>query len=116
VPFGSKLLQILDLLGQKVGENLSGRTLAQLPEQSILRYLGEAECDLGMALQFLERSVTQMKVTERDRSEEAGQSETKANSKPENQKRKAGDDREFEHALDVIERFLSSLRKKRIKE
>jgi hypothetical protein len=59
---GSKMFEILDLI-QNVNEQreyamqLSGRSLTQLPETSIMRYLRDSECDLEMALNFIRQQV-----------------------------------------------------------
>jgi hypothetical protein len=113
--YGSQLIQITNLLGS-MKEPLSGRTLTQLPEQSILRYLGEEECTLDMALRFLERSVVQMKATNTAKSKFGVTCEETFDNSPTIQKRKAPDRDELDLALDVIERFVSSSRGvKRIK-
>jgi SpoVK/Ycf46/Vps4 family AAA+-type ATPase len=59
---GSKLLAIVKLirLGNAhaiSGTEISGRSLTQLPEQAVLRYLRDQECDLDQALEFVERFV-----------------------------------------------------------
>jgi hypothetical protein len=40
-----------------LSEGLSGRSLSQLPERAILQHLREDECDMDMALTFIERLV-----------------------------------------------------------
>jgi hypothetical protein len=49
------------LTGAKVralGTTVSGRTLTQLPEKSVIQYLGDGEdCSLDMALEFILRSI-----------------------------------------------------------
>jgi pachytene checkpoint protein 2 len=59
---GSRLLALVKLIRSgnvhaQSGTEISARSLTQLPEQAILRYLREEECDLNMALTFLERFV-----------------------------------------------------------
>ena len=49
---------------------ISGRALTQLPEQSILRYLGDEDCDLDMAFRFMERNVKDNAVRSRKRKRE----------------------------------------------
>jgi pachytene checkpoint protein 2 len=39
------------------GTEISARSLTQLPEQAILRYIREEECDLNLALKFFERFI-----------------------------------------------------------
>jgi hypothetical protein len=57
---GSRLLNIVKLIRSDnvnaySGAEISGRSLTQLPEQAILKYLREEECDLDLALEFIER-------------------------------------------------------------
>jgi hypothetical protein len=59
---GSKLLALVKLIRSgnthsQLGTEISARSLTQLPEQAILRYLREQECDLDLALEFFERFV-----------------------------------------------------------
>ena len=59
---GSKLLALVKLIRSgnthsQSGMEISARSLTQLPEQAILRYLREQECDLDLALEFFERFV-----------------------------------------------------------
>jgi hypothetical protein len=59
---GSRLLAIVKLIRSgnahaQLGTEISGRSLTQLPEQAILRYIREEECDLDLALRFIERFV-----------------------------------------------------------
>lgn len=59
---GSRLLAVVKLirsgnLHAQPGKEISGRSLTQLPEQAILRYLREEECDVDLALKFFERFV-----------------------------------------------------------
>jgi SpoVK/Ycf46/Vps4 family AAA+-type ATPase len=59
---GSKLLAIVKLIRSGnahavSGTEISGRSLTQLPEQAVLRYLRDQECDLELALGFMERFV-----------------------------------------------------------
>ncbi|KAF4626137.1 hypothetical protein G7Y89_g12025 [Cudoniella acicularis] len=59
---GNKILGIVRLIQEgnvrsSLETEISGRSLTQLPEQSILRYLREDECDLNMALGFMKRFV-----------------------------------------------------------
>lgn len=59
---GSKLLALVKLIRSgnvhaQSGTEISARSLTQLPEQAILRYLREEECDLDSALNFFERFV-----------------------------------------------------------
>jgi pyruvate/oxaloacetate carboxyltransferase len=59
---GSKLLALVKLIRSgnthsQSGTEISARSLTQLPEQAILRYLREQECDLDLALEFFERFV-----------------------------------------------------------
>ena len=60
---GSKILQILTLINSKLTTSelsegaISGRSLAQLPEQALLRYLRGEDCDLDMALRLFEQFV-----------------------------------------------------------
>jgi hypothetical protein len=59
---GSKLLHIVKSIRSgnahaKSGKEISGRALTQLPDQAILRYLREEDCDLNMAFSFVEKLV-----------------------------------------------------------
>jgi hypothetical protein len=59
---GSKLLALVKHIRSgntysQLGTEISARSLTQLPEQAILRYLREEECDLDLALEFFERFV-----------------------------------------------------------
>jgi hypothetical protein len=59
---GSKLLAIVKLIRSgnayaNSSTEISGRSLTQLPEQAILTYLREEECDLDLALKFIEQFV-----------------------------------------------------------
>lgn len=52
--YGAGMLEILKTISYKT----SGRSLARLPEQAILRYLrGEDYCDVAMALAFIKRFI-----------------------------------------------------------
>jgi hypothetical protein len=58
----SKLLGIVKSIRSgnahaKSGKEISGRALTQLPDQAILTYLREDECDLNMAFSFIEKFV-----------------------------------------------------------
>jgi pachytene checkpoint protein 2 len=56
---GAKILAIIKLInsgGLQAG-GISGRSLTQLPELAILRYLRGEDCDLGLALTFIKRFV-----------------------------------------------------------
>jgi hypothetical protein len=58
----SKLLHIVKSIRSgnahaKSGKEISGRALTQLPDQAILTYLREDECDLNMAFSFIEKFV-----------------------------------------------------------
>lgn len=50
---GPKLNKLVEL----IDNSFSGRSLTQLPEQAILRYLRVEDCDLDMAFQFMEQFV-----------------------------------------------------------
>jgi SpoVK/Ycf46/Vps4 family AAA+-type ATPase len=58
---GSKILHILKLINSATSdyseEAVSGRSLAQLPEQALLRCLREEDCDLDTALRLIEENV-----------------------------------------------------------
>ncbi|KAH8665204.1 P-loop containing nucleoside triphosphate hydrolase protein [Tricladium varicosporioides] len=60
---GTMILEVVDLLNQQIVQtspsdiSISGRALAQLPEQSILRYLRDEICDIKTALGFIKRFV-----------------------------------------------------------
>ena len=57
---GCKLLEIVDIMhtsSTKLGTSISGRSLSQLPEKALMRYLREEDCDLDLALDFLRRCV-----------------------------------------------------------
>lgn len=59
---GSKLMDIVELIGSAnaalpYAPTISGRSLTQLPEQALLRYLREEECDLEMTLTFMKQYV-----------------------------------------------------------
>ncbi|RFU31242.1 hypothetical protein B7463_g5121, partial [Scytalidium lignicola] len=73
---GTKLFNILQLQNSdgcsRSQGGISGRKLAQLLEQAIMRYLRDEECSLEMAFDFLKRIV----VTERSREEKRMASET----------------------------------------
>jgi hypothetical protein len=58
----SKLLHIVKSIRSgnahaQSGKEISGRALTQLPDQAILTYLREEECDLNMAFSFIEKFV-----------------------------------------------------------
>lgn len=60
---GSKLLDIVKLIRSgythsNSGKEISGRSLTQLPEQAILKYLRSDNCDLNMALSFISKLVS----------------------------------------------------------
>lgn len=60
---GCKLLRLVELvrsqnLRSQSEQEISGRYLKQLPEQSILRYLRSEDCDLDMALRFMEQLIS----------------------------------------------------------
>jgi len=54
---GAKLLAILKLINSGQAGGISGRAITQLPELAILRYLRGEDCDLELALTFIERFV-----------------------------------------------------------
>jgi len=62
--FQTLIFEQVELLNSS---NISGRALAQLPEQSILRYLGDEDCDLDMAFRFMKRNVKDNAVKSRKR-------------------------------------------------
>lgn len=81
---GSKILQILQLINSNSisgpsGGAISGRSLTQLPEQALLRYLRGEDCHLDMALKLIEEYAkaeqTNAKDAESDQEEEEGQLE-----------------------------------------
>jgi SpoVK/Ycf46/Vps4 family AAA+-type ATPase len=75
---GGKLLHIIELLDSAKHndeeEAISGRSLTQLPEQALLRYLRGEDCDLDLALEFIKRYVLEeqdrVKTEEREIKEE----------------------------------------------
>jgi len=59
---GCKLLALVELIRSgnahvQSGTEISGRSLTQLPEQAIMRYLREEECDLDRALAFFKQFI-----------------------------------------------------------
>ncbi|RKF59277.1 Pachytene checkpoint protein 2-like protein [Erysiphe neolycopersici] len=55
---GCKLLNIVHMIrsgnvNARSGKEISGRSITQLPEQAILRYLRSEKCDLNMALAYI---------------------------------------------------------------
>lgn len=59
---GSRLLTIVKLIdgvnSTSRREMISCRTLSQLPAKAIMLYLEDGECDLNMAFQFIEKSIS----------------------------------------------------------
>lgn len=56
--YSSKLLKLVDLINSRNPDNqISGRSLTQLPGRAILGQLDDEECDLDMAFRFMERCV-----------------------------------------------------------
>jgi len=57
---GAKILAILELINSgnaQSSRGISGRSLTQLPELAILRYLRGEDCDIDRALEFIKRFV-----------------------------------------------------------
>ncbi len=58
---GPKLLEAIKLIRRtnetQHGEVISGRSLAQLPEKALMKYLRDEECDIDCTLQFMRRCV-----------------------------------------------------------
>ncbi|PBP25850.1 thyroid hormone receptor interactor [Diplocarpon rosae] len=60
---GPKLLEIVKLIrntNSSLQMDISGRCLAQLPEQALMRYLRDEDCDGDMALRFMEKAILDM--------------------------------------------------------
>jgi hypothetical protein len=69
----SRLLAIANQVS--LSEELSGRSLSQLPERAILQHLREDECDMDMALSFIERLVKPVEASQQ-RSDNKGNEHT----------------------------------------
>ena len=103
--YGGKLLQIVESIN-KTG-SLSGRSLTQLPEMSILRYLQEDQCDLDAAFRFIDKSIREMT----NPCEDEGITYDNLVDTPEIQRQKRHrDEEDIDRALDVVERFVATLR------
>jgi SpoVK/Ycf46/Vps4 family AAA+-type ATPase len=114
---GSRLLGIIKLInsldaGASEGE-ISGRTLTQLPGKAILRYLDEDECDLDMALNFIEKSIRSEKRQAIQKADSMNEDDVDSTGKapeladPRGQKRKTTrvlrEDSEIDRALSMLE-------------
>lgn len=68
---GPKLLEIIKLIHastKNVGTQISGRSLGQLPEKALMRYLRGEDCDLDAALGFLRKCVLESVKVEKTNS------------------------------------------------
>ncbi|CAL3961967.1 unnamed protein product [Diplocarpon coronariae] len=57
---GPKLLGVVKLVrnaNSSLCANISGRSLAQLPEKALMRYLRDEDCDVDTALRFMEKAI-----------------------------------------------------------
>ncbi|KAI9053308.1 hypothetical protein LZ554_002271 [Drepanopeziza brunnea f. sp. 'monogermtubi'] len=57
---GPKLLDLVKLIrstNESLDTEISGRSLAQLPEKALMRYLRDEDCDVDTLMGFMERSV-----------------------------------------------------------
>jgi SpoVK/Ycf46/Vps4 family AAA+-type ATPase len=114
---GGRLLGLVRLINsESFGSSviaLSGRSLTQLPEQALLRYLRDETCDLGMALTLMEQYI---------KSEQAQAKKPKSKDDEEmdeiwedievlvRRKRKYANVGEFEQALGEIEDHVATFR------
>ncbi|RDL36907.1 uncharacterized protein BP5553_06259 [Venustampulla echinocandica] len=118
---GSKLLQIVELIRSNNEQSspnrvMSGRLLAQLPGQAILRYLRQEQCDLDMLFRFMKQSL----LSERGRDVPVGQSEDEAESRQRIEAGSIGRKRKIhliieepnEEDLEDCKRFLRTMRHK----
>ncbi|KUJ22614.1 P-loop containing nucleoside triphosphate hydrolase protein [Mollisia scopiformis] len=84
----ARLLAIAQLINSCPG--MSGRSLTQLPERAVLQHLREDECDMDMALTFIERvlKLPQPKAQETESYVKVEQTEKKLSSIPDPQAEK----------------------------
>ncbi|PVH85690.1 AAA-domain-containing protein [Cadophora sp. DSE1049] len=72
---GPKLLEVVKLIHVstgKLGPSISGRSLGQLPEKALMRYLRGEECDLDLALGFLRRCVLETLSVDKPGADDGG--------------------------------------------
>lgn len=97
---GARLLAIAAKINSSTG--ISGRSLTQLPELAVLQYLREEECDLGMALTFIERLVKPAVKEQKDEEHKAGQQATEIEIRGKKRTFKMG----FDEDLDIECEFI----------
>ena len=111
--YGGKLIRLVDLINKSTGA-ISGRSLTQLPEMSVLRHLKGTECDLDMAFRFMERSIAA--VVSPKETIDASTTLHDTMLKVDSRGQKHGRDDEIDWALAVTEKLASTLREwKRLK-
>ncbi|KAE8446858.1 hypothetical protein EG329_011489 [Mollisiaceae sp. DMI_Dod_QoI] len=71
---GARLLGIVELINSS--PTISGRSLTQLPECAVLQYLREEECNMDMALAFIERQVKLIRSSQQEKHEATNDSKT----------------------------------------
>jgi len=105
--YGNRLIRIVSLINESSGA-ISGRSLTQLPEMSVLRHLKGTECDLDMAFRFMERSI-EMAVGPK---EETYKYTTLGDNvvKVDHRSQKHGRDDDIDWALATAEKLASTLR------
>lgn len=118
---GTKLRDVITLIHDgnmhmKPGNEISGRALTQLPEQAVLRYLREEECDLDTALKFLKRFVVseqeQRKQKQEDETSSGNAAQRVAGVEIRGQKRTLKIILEEDSTIEKLEEVLAELRRK----
>ncbi len=71
---GARLLGIVELINSS--PTISGRSLTQLPECAVLQYLREEECNMDMALAFIERQEKLIRSSQQEKHEATNDSKT----------------------------------------
>lgn len=122
----TKLLTLVKLirsgnLHTQSGTEISARSLTQLPEQAILQYLREEECDLDMALTFFERFILseqsqKKRCPDNDTECEDNESEEFEGVEFRGRKRNLKIILEEDCTIDMLEHVLSGLRQKDLQE
>jgi len=123
---GCKLLALVKLIRSgnahaQAGKEISGRSLTQLPEQAIMNYLREEECDLDRALIYFERfikSEQRQGKTQRDENSDTDDEEIGEFDGVElrGRKRKLRITLEEDSTIEKLEAVLAELRQRNVDE
>ncbi|KAG9243387.1 P-loop containing nucleoside triphosphate hydrolase protein [Calycina marina] len=118
--YGARLLRIVEQINKQPDGEISGRSLTQLPEMSILRHLRSSQCNLNMAYSFMEICINSVadssNATTKEHSwevvvnDESSDTEVQEESASSSNGKRERDEDELDLALKLVERVASTLR------